>query len=125
MVNWETYPLFFGNAAFLFCIHSVVLPIEQSMKEKQHFARTTDVSMVIVTVLNLSFAVICYMLLGYCTQGSVTANLPSGWLPDVVEVLLCIDLLFTYTIFMIPLSEMLERLLKITPDRKLWRLKVT
>ena len=125
MVNWETYPLFFGNAAFLFCIHSVVLPIEQSMKEKKHFARTTDVSMVIVTVLNLSFAVICYMLLGYCTQGSVTANLPSGWLPDVVEVLLCIDLLFTYTIFMIPLSEMLERLLKITPDRKLWRLKVT
>merc|ERR1712232_1533427 len=52
MINRETYPLFFGNAAFLFCIHSVVLPIEQSMKNKDHFARTTDVSMVIVTILN-------------------------------------------------------------------------
>lgn len=124
MINWETYPLFFGNAAFLFCIHSVVLPIEQSMKEKKHFARTTDVSMVLVTVLNLSFAVICYMLLGYCTQGTVTANLPSGWLPNVVEILLCIDLLFTYTIFMIPLSEMIEGLLRITKDRSYFIPKV-
>merc|ERR1712232_367514 len=124
MINWETYPLFFGNAAFLFCIHSVVLPIEQSMKNKDHFARTTDVSMVIVTILNLSFAVLCYMLLGYCTQGSVTANFPSGWLPNLVEILLCIDLLVTYTIFMIPLSEMLEGLLKISPKKGLLQFRV-
>src|SRR3990167_8343633 len=80
--------------------------------------------MVFVTVLNLTFAVICYMLLGYCTQGSVTQNFPSGWLPILVESLLCVDLLFTYTIFMIPLSEMIEGLLKITPDRTYFHLKV-
>ena len=101
-----------------------VLPIEQSMKNKEHFSRTTDISMVFVTILNMSFAVICYMLLGYCTQGTVTDNLPPGVFPSIVEFLLCLDLLFTYTIFMIPLSEMLEGLLRITRDRPYFYLKV-
>jgi hypothetical protein len=28
---YRSYPLFLGNAAFLYLIHSVVLPTEQSM----------------------------------------------------------------------------------------------
>ena len=31
-ISWKTYPLFFGNAAFLFCIHTVAIPVEQSMR---------------------------------------------------------------------------------------------
>jgi len=123
LINFESFPLFFGNAAFLFCIHSVVLPIEQSMENKEYFARTVNVSMVFVTLLNLTFAVICYMLLGYCAQGTVTDNLPKGWLPTTVQLFLCVDILFTYTIFIIPLSEMVEKLLKIKKNSSWWRIK--
>ena len=101
-----------------------VLPIEQSMENKEYFDKTVNVSMVFVTLLNLTFAVICYMLLGYCAQGTVTDNLPKGWLPTTVQLFLCVDILFTYTIFIIPLSEMVEKLLKIKKNSSWWRIKV-
>ena len=123
-IHIESYPLFFGNAAFLFCIHSVVIPIEQSMQNPSRFSLVANISVIFVTILNLFFAVICYMLLGYCTQGNVIVNLPEGWLPIVVQLLLCLDILFTYTIFMIPLAEMIENLLSITPRSNLFVVKV-
>jgi len=116
-IHIESYPLFFGNAAFLFCIHSVVIPIEQSMSNPSLFKRVANISVIFVTILNLLFAAICYMVLGYCTQGNVIANLPAGWIPILVQLLLCLDILFTYTIFMIPLAEMVEGLLGILPGK--------
>lgn len=35
--NWNTYSLFLGNAAFLYLIHSVILPTEQSMKHRHKY----------------------------------------------------------------------------------------
>jgi hypothetical protein len=39
MTMWPTFPLFLGNAAFLYLIHSVILPTEQSMKHRHEYPR--------------------------------------------------------------------------------------
>jgi len=64
-------------------------------------------SMVFVTALNLSFAVICYLWWGPDTQGNIIENLPPGWIPDTVRIFLCIDLMFTYAVFMLPTAVMI------------------
>ena len=32
-IRIDTFPLFFGIAAFLFCVHSMVIPLESAMKK--------------------------------------------------------------------------------------------
>jgi hypothetical protein len=63
--------------------------------------------MVFVTILNLSFAVICYMWWGEDTQGNIIDNLPPGWIPDLVRLFLCVDLMFTYAVFMLPTAVLI------------------
>ena len=52
-------PLFIGNAAFLYLIHSVILPIEQGMRKRKRFEVTHGFgialkrSMILDTIFNL------------------------------------------------------------------------
>lgn len=69
MVNVATYPQFMGNAAFLYLIHSVVLPLEQEQSAgmKQHqraspvpsseWKKAVRWSMALVTFINIAFSV--------------------------------------------------------------------
>jgi len=91
---------------------------EQSMQEKQrpNFGRALAVAMVPVTILNIAFAVSAYWGYGdclhhpsHCVMGSVVDNLPKGTLTDVVNVLLSLDLLFTCIVFLLPMSQLLEK----------------
>ena len=40
-LRWETYPLFLGNAGYLYLVSTAVLPLEQAMhqKSRRHFGR--------------------------------------------------------------------------------------
>lgn len=115
----ETYPLFMGNAAYLYLISTAILPLSQSMTRPSHFAGCLFNSMVLVTVMNVVFGLIAWMYYGQCsssnpasqgqcTQGNVIDNLTPGVLTTVVKVLLCVDLLFTNLMFLFPVSEALE-----------------
>ncbi|KAL6059600.1 Transmembrane amino acid transporter protein [Balamuthia mandrillaris] len=108
LVHVGTYPLFLGNAAFLYLIHSVVLPTEQSMKDRSKYKLCLLASIIFVTVLNLGFSIICLMFWKEHTAQNIIDNLSHGVVTTLVRIFLSIDLLFTFALFLFPVSEALE-----------------
>jgi len=106
--NPDTYSLFLGNTAFVYLIHSVVLPMRNQMEAPRFCPKTLLYAVVIVTVLNMGFAIPVYLLYNAETQGNIIDNLHPGNLKKAVQIALCVDLFFTYALFLFPMSEALE-----------------
>lgn len=111
LLDVTDYPLFLGNAAFLYLIHSVVIPVEQSMKDRSQFGFALNVSLLFVTALNVAFALTLYFMYGSGICGSVIDNLSKGKVANAVKILLSVDLLFTSALFLFPVSESVERVI--------------
>jgi amino acid permease len=116
MVRVSTFPLFLGNAGFLYLIGTAVLPVAQNMKNPSKFGEAFNSSIIFVTVLNVAFGFVALAAYGdctedgqTCTQQNITDNLHPGFLSTCVKVALCVDLIFTGVLFLVPLSEALER----------------
>ena len=108
-IQVATIPLYLGNAAFLYLIHIVVLPAEQSMQKRKQFSRAVGASVITVTIVNVVFALLAYFLFGALTQGNVIENLVPGVRKIIVKVALTIDLLATSVLFLLPMFELFER----------------
>eukprot|EP01083_Nonionella_stella_P166409 556281_1 len=113
--NLANYPLFLGNAAFAFLIHSVILPIEQSMRDRsdktvsREYTKALRFALVFVTVLFACFAALAYYAFGDAVCGNIMNNLDSDeWYSKLVIVSLCLNLFFTYPLFLFPMVECLE-----------------
>jgi len=113
-LDWQHYPLFFGNAAFLFCIHTVAIPIHTSMSEgsdPDDFDRAVNASTTFVAVLNIVFAVMCFWIYGDKVQSNIVQNLPAGNIvTTIIKVLLVFVMIFTYGLFIQPLAELVENM---------------
>ena len=110
-IRWTTYPLFFGNAAFTFCIHTVAIPIHASLGDPERdYETAVDKSTTFVAVINTSFAAACSVLFeSEGVQANVLQNLPQGeHLSVLVKVLLCLVMIFTYALFLQPVAELIE-----------------
>jgi hypothetical protein len=85
-IDIKRFPYYFGNAAYLFCIHSVVrlsvvvlssshltwqvIPIEQSMENpRRSYFTAVNASTAIVCVVNILFATLCYLFFGAEVKG--------------------------------------------------------
>jgi proton-coupled amino acid transporter len=86
--QWKTYPKFFGAAAFLFCIHFLMLPIEQSMIESSKFTTSLNYSFLFVSILNIVFASMGYLFFKEKTEYLVLFNLKNGSYVYVAKIAL-------------------------------------
>eukprot|EP00164_Ancoracysta_twista_P015297 GFYU01025237.1.p1 GENE.GFYU01025237.1~~GFYU01025237.1.p1 ORF type:complete len:417 (+),score=97.55 GFYU01025237.1:89-1252(+) len=107
--KWDTYPSFFGKAAFLFCIHFLVIPLQSSMAKPDTFETAVNRCYAFVTVLNVLFGLLGYLLWGQNVQDLVVSNLSAGPVCTVVKVCLIIDLLFTFPVVLAAARETVER----------------
>jgi len=118
----RTLPGFFGPAAFLFAIHTVILPIVQSMEKEENFVKVVASSYSVMTVGNAVFGGLCLIIFynsscdaegvdddytGPCPN--VLDSLSGSSAVDAVRIVLCIDLLFTIPLVLIGGREILER----------------
>jgi amino acid permease len=94
---WETFPLFLGSAAFLFCDHVIVLPLANSCGNFKRFPRVLDYAMLFVTVVNLIFAGLSYGYWGSKTDGNVIGNLPTqSVVGDIVRIGISLEVLASF-----------------------------
>jgi len=110
-LDWKHYPLFFGNAAFLFCIHTVAIPIHTSTKQPADYNKAVNVSTFFVSVLNIGFAMLCFWIYGDDTKTNIVQNLPAdSSIVIVIKILLIIVMIFTFALFIQPLAQLLEQM---------------
>ena len=122
-IKLDTFPLFLGNAGFLYLISTAIIPVSQSMAIPKKFSNALNPSIVFVTIINICFGlwtairyggVVCpdnNTLYGSglgCIKDNIMQNLHIGIVRTTVNWLLVIDLVFTCVVFLFPINEALE-----------------
>jgi len=135
LLRIDTYPLFLGNAGYLYLISTCILPVAQSMAKPKEFGRAFVPSVIFVTVVNIAFGLYTAVRYGghvcpdhynetnttliNCVEPNVLSNMLPGIAEKVVKWLLVIDLVFTTIVFLFPINEAIEQaLLKRLPHPK-------
>lgn len=108
LARLDTFPMFFGIAAFLFCIHAAVIPMQTEMAEPRAMASVLRAACSLVLLLNVPFAVVGYLAFGSATQGYVFCNLPHSTAADLVRLTLVLELLCTYPLVLHPAVLILD-----------------
>jgi proton-coupled amino acid transporter len=86
LARLDTFPLFFGVAAFLLCTHGMVIPMEQSLADPRHMSSVILVGGTLVLASNTPFAIFAYLLFGPTIQGYVFCSLPTGTILTIIRV---------------------------------------
>ena len=106
----STFPLFLSIAAFLFCVHFFVLPIEAHMLKPALFSRSVRQSFAVTALFNAAFGAIG--LLCFRSPHSVVLdNIEGGVWVWSVKLLLCVDMVFSYAVVFFPGRELIEHAL--------------
>lgn len=110
------FPIFVGNACFLFVIHAMILSQEQSMIDRtrhsvsEQFKKANNLSLILVTAINMIFSVFAYIsfLDMVPFPDNIVDGLDEGIIQQITRACLCVDLLFTYALIMYPFTEALD-----------------
>ena len=123
--NIKGFPLFYGVTAFLFCVHSMVIPVELEMAKPTQMNVVLLIAGAVVVIVNLPFAVYGYLLFGADTKGVIFDNLPSGIFNNIVRLMLSAELTLTFPLVFKPASQIFENYLeKILPRLKYLKIAV-
>lgn len=113
----NTIPLFFSTAIFAMEGIGVVMPLENKMKQPQHFLGCPGVlytAMSFVVILYTVIGFFGYMRYGPETDGSITYNIDTSQiLAQVAKVLIAAAVFFTYSLqFFVAMDITWRKLLK-------------
>jgi len=118
--NFSIFFIFLSLAIYGYEGIGLVLPLENAAQDKKNFVRLFILGFALVTLLYMSFGVLCYLCFGNDVDAVVVLNLPE----DNPVVIACkvgfiSAALMTYPLFMFPVIERLEPLL--IPATASWR----
>jgi len=108
VIRIDTYPQFFGTAAFLFSITMYLFPIESAMREPKRFNVSMHIAFIITTIGNVIFASFAYMFFGDEVKEVVIDNLGASAYVTLAKVALVLDLVFTFVVVFIPCRSVVE-----------------
>jgi proton-coupled amino acid transporter len=130
----DTFPLYMGDAAFLYLLPTAIMPLAtMGLARGQplgpapvaRFRRVFTTSILVVTALNIPFALAAFLAYGDGTKENIIDNLAPGQVTTFVRIFLCVDLLFTGVLFFFPVSQGLEEELfsaeQLASGEVLWR----
>jgi solute carrier family 36 (proton-coupled amino acid transporter) len=106
--SWQQLPLYFGTAIYAFEGIGVVLPLENNMKTPQDFGGISGVlntGMVIVACLYTSVGFFGYLKYGDDVRGSITLNLGTGLIAQLVRIMMALAIFLSYGLqFYVPVN---------------------
>lgn len=102
----------FGTIAYLYCINFLTFPIINSMRSPaEDYNAAVNMSVTIVWIVNVVFAVLCLGFYGNETQDLILRNLGNSAYLSALKILLCVDLLFTFPVVFSSGRQILENAL--------------
>ncbi|KAL3231201.1 Vacuolar amino acid transporter 3 [Nakaseomyces bracarensis] len=105
-VDWS---LFIGTAIFTFEGIGLLIPIQESMKNPEHFHGSLSAVMVIVTVIFISCGLICYCAFGSSVETVVLLNFPQdSAYTKTVQLLYALAILLSTPLQLFPAIKILE-----------------
>lgn len=112
--HWETLPIFLGLTVYSFEGDSVMLPVENSMREPERFPSVLNKAMGTVFTMLLSVGLLCYLAFGDLADVPITVELLQRSAVDApaiefVNILLGIAVFLTFPLQMRPAVEVVER----------------
>lgn len=110
--SFSNLPFLFGVVIYSYEGIGMILPVEASMKRKEKFPLTLTFVMTLITIIYVSFGAVGYAAYGEATRDIITLNLPHDWSTIAVKLALCLGLLFTFPVMLVPVFEILERSLQ-------------
>jgi len=109
MTSLSNLPFMFGVSVYCFEGIGMILPLEDSMEKKEHFPKLLYVTVAMISGIFVIFGLMGYVAFGPHTQDIVTLNLPLHWSSTVMIFAVCIALVFTFPVMMVPVYEIVER----------------
>ena len=86
---------------------------ERALATGKRFSKVAWTSYAVIAVMNAFFGAACYCIFGEATAGNVLTNLQEAhhlpWVVDLIQILLCVDLLFTLPMVLAAGREIVER----------------
>ncbi|KAJ2784581.1 hypothetical protein H4R18_001046 [Coemansia javaensis] len=122
--NPARLPLLVGTAVYSFEGVTLVIPILESQRNKQGFARVLTLSVVLCLVLFLCVGSLSYLTFGESVQPVVLLNLPesSPW-TLLVQLLYSVAILFSMPLQLFPAVKIMEAMLFVRSGRESKRTK--
>eukprot|EP00434_Breviolum_minutum_P031164 symbB.v1.2.027562.t1/scaffold2838.1/size69213/3 len=115
MFNWHGTLIYVGTAMYAFEGVAVLLPVEEKMASPEKMPQVVCWTLLLITVLQISFASIAYMNYGAATQSVVTISLGQGQISGgtasviLVQLAWVIEVLLTFPLQLFPAVRILER----------------
>eukprot|EP00163_Fabomonas_tropica_P001565 TRINITY_DN1115_c0_g1_i4.p1 TRINITY_DN1115_c0_g1~~TRINITY_DN1115_c0_g1_i4.p1 ORF type:complete len:464 (-),score=81.50 TRINITY_DN1115_c0_g1_i4:319-1710(-) len=102
-------PVFLGILTAAFEGIGLVLPIENSARDKDRFPKMLNVALIVVSVLYMSSALLGYLAFGNEVHDIIILDLPqNGAVIIFIELLLVVTIVFTYPVQIFPVLQILE-----------------
>lgn len=109
LFNPRDFTMTIGSAIFTFEGIGLILPIQSSMKEPEHFSKLLYLVMLIITVIFTSVGVLCYGTFGENVSVEVITNFPqSSKLVNAVQFLYSLAVLVGTPVQLFPAMRTIE-----------------
>lgn len=105
----STFPLTIGSAIFTFEGIGLILPIQSSMKQPEHFSKLLYLIMFIITCVFTSIGALCYATFGEFTKIQIISNFPQdSKLVNTVQFLYSLAVLAGNPVQLFPAVRIVE-----------------
>ena len=116
LINVAEFPNAYGSIAFLFCVALFMFPVHSAIDRPRSFNKALIAGYSVAYFFNLAFSSLVFAIFGSAVKGIIVQNLPFSRASQVTQIVLTLDILFTFLVVVVPSSASVKKLLgKISP----------
>jgi amino acid permease len=111
LIDAAGFPDAFGPVAFLFCVALFMFPISSALDKPRNFNKAAGLGYAVSFVFNGAFATLGYAVFGGSVANIVVNSLVPSTISKVIQVILSLDVFFTFLVVVVPSSIAVRKLL--------------
>mmetsp|Transcript_5021 Transcript_5021/g.21751 ORF Transcript_5021/g.21751 Transcript_5021/m.21751 type:complete len:501 (-) Transcript_5021:888-2390(-) len=104
----SAFPIFFGQVTAALEGIGLVLPVEASMSVPKYFDRVLALALSCLTFVLMTVGVLGFVTFGEDTKSIILVNMQGSGIITGIKIVLCLGILFTYPLQLVPVVQSLE-----------------